>query len=85
MLHDILRDEWANAVGVAKFLSPEASCGEAVVVHGKDRTLQCYTGSKVQVVVWGVGGRKVQEKENESAAREVVVVGRGRDVPEVPV
>ena len=37
MLHDILRDGWANAVGVAKFLSPEASCGEAVVVHGKDR------------------------------------------------
>ena len=76
-------------MGVAKFLSPEAFCREAVAVHGKDRTLQCYTGSKVQVVVWRVGGRKVQEKkeqgENESAAREVVVVGRGRDVPEVPV
>ena len=49
------------------------------MVHGKDRTLQCCTGSMAQVVVWRMGGQKVQEKgeqgESESAAREVVAVG----------
>ena len=59
------------------------------MVPGKDRTLQCYTGSTAQAVVWRKGGQMVQEKgeqaENENAAKEVVAVGQEQDAPEVPV
>ena len=76
-------------MGVAWFLTPEAFSREAVVVHGKDRTPQCCTRSTAQVVVWRVGGQKVQEKReqggSECAARGVVAVGQGKDLPEVPV